>query len=154
MKGLAASRTSAEMNGCRSASWTLARDLGSVRAARRLTRATLAEWDLQDPVEVAELLVSELVGNALKHARGQVRLSLSVVDGLVRCEVEDEDPRLPRLCDAAVDDESGRGLFLVDTLSSRWDAVPTAGGKVVRFDLPAYAAAGTTPLDVPAALAA
>jgi hypothetical protein len=123
----------------RTASWWLPTELRSVARARRLACATLAEWGFADQVEVAELLVSELVGNALDHGRGQVRLSFFAADGRVRCEVEDEDPRLPRMRAADLDAESGRGLFLVDMLSGRWGAVATARGKAIWFELPAFA---------------
>ncbi|MGP3957347.1 ATP-binding protein [Nonomuraea sp. 3N208] len=138
----------------RTASWSLAPDLRSVRWARRLTRATLAEWGFEDQVQVAELLVSELVGNAVDHAYGQVRLGFSAADGLLRCEVEDEDPELPSMRTVDVDAESGRGLFLVDMLSNRWGGVSTARGKAIWFELPAFADAPVESLDALAAVAA
>ncbi|RVX44860.1 anti-sigma regulatory factor (Ser/Thr protein kinase) [Nonomuraea polychroma] len=132
----------------RKVSWWLSTDLRSVRRARRLARETLVEWGFDDQVEVAELLVSELVGNALDHARGQVGLSFSADDGLLRCVVEDEDPELPCMRTVDEDAESGRGLFLVDMLSNRWGAVPTAqGGKAIWFELPAFADAEVEMLD-------
>jgi anti-sigma regulatory factor (Ser/Thr protein kinase) len=121
------------------ASWCLPAGLASVRRARRLTRATLTEWGFEDQVETAELLVSELVGNALDHARGQVRLGFSARDGRLRCEVEDEDPELPSMRTVDGDAESGRGLFLVDMLSCRWGGIPTSHGKAIWFELPAFA---------------
>ncbi|GLX01925.1 hypothetical protein Misp02_60110 [Microtetraspora sp. NBRC 16547] len=60
-----------------------------MRRARRLTRAQLAVWGLRDQRDVAELVVSELVTNALRHAGGPTRLSLYLLDGTLRCEVED-----------------------------------------------------------------
>ncbi|MFG6193183.1 ATP-binding protein [Nonomuraea sp. JJY05] len=128
---------------CRTASWWLSPDLRSVRAARRLTREKLADWGLDDQAEAAELLVSELVGNAVRHAYGQVRLSLSAEDGLLRCEVEDENPDLPRMRVVDADAESGRGLFLVDLLSCCWGGERTARGKAIWFELSAFAHAGT-----------
>ncbi|MGP3963163.1 ATP-binding protein [Nonomuraea sp. 3N208] len=144
MTGTSRSRALVEAGGRdsaagRVASWWLSSDLSSVRTARGLTRETLAAWGFEDQVEVAELLVSELVGNAVDHAYGQVRLSFSARDGLLRCEVEDEDPQLPRIRSVDVDAESGRGLVLLDMLSNRWGGVPTARGKAMWFELPAFA---------------
>ncbi|TMR12420.1 ATP-binding protein [Nonomuraea turkmeniaca] len=158
MKGLARSRTLVESGhgaeAGRQASWWLPAELPSVRRARRLTRATLAEWGFEDQIEVAELLVSELVGNALDHTRGQARLSFAAVDGRLRCEVEDEDPELPSMRAVDVDAESGRGLFLVDMLSNCWGSVATARGKAIWFELPAFADAHVESLDALEAIAA
>ncbi|WP_240776951.1 ATP-binding protein [Nonomuraea basaltis] len=138
----------------RKASWWLSADFGSVREARRLTRETLTEWGFGDQIEAAELLVSELVGNALDHAHGQVLLSFSAEDGLLRCEVEDEDPELPRMQTVDEDSESGRGLFLVDMLSCCWGGAPTPRGKAIWFELPAFADADVESLDALVPIAA
>ncbi|MGN9837285.1 ATP-binding protein [Nonomuraea sp. H19] len=139
----------------RTASWWLSAELSSVGRARRLTRRKLTAWGFGDQVEVAELLVSELVGNAVEHGCGRVRLSFVAEDGLLRCEVEDEDPELPRMGWAEVDDEGGRGLFLVDVLSCCWGGVRTSRGKAVWFELPAsaHAEAEVGSLDALAAFA-
>lgn len=110
-------------------------DVTSVPRARHLARERLAGWGLAEHVEVAELLVSELVTNALRHARGPIGLTLAAHDGTLRCEVADTSPDLPRLCRVEDDDECGRGLHLLDTLS-RWGSTPTPTGKVVWFELP------------------
>ncbi|MFI7704617.1 ATP-binding protein [Nonomuraea sp. NPDC049480] len=138
----------------REASWWLSADLVSARRARRLTRETLAEWGFGHQIEVAELLVSELVGNALGHARGQVRLGFSAADGRLRCEVEDEDPELPRMRTVDEDAESGRGLFLVDMLSRCWGGVPTPRGKAIWFELPDFAEVDVESLEPLEAVAA
>ncbi|MEV1177574.1 ATP-binding protein, partial [Nonomuraea sp. NPDC049784] len=117
-------------------SWTFAPGACSVFRARHVARAQLVEWGLQHACEFAELLISELVTNAVRHARGIVRLSLSAADGLLRCEVEDSSPLLPLPRAAADDDEGSRGLLLVEVLSSGWGSVPTGQGKVVWFELP------------------
>lgn len=118
------------------ASWRLAPDLFSVRRARRVTRDTLAGWNLDGFRDVVELLVGELVTNALCHAPGPCRFTLSAVDGLLRCEVEDSDPHLPGLPETRAFDESGRGLQLVDMLACCWGSVRTPVGKIVWFELP------------------
>ncbi|MGW6493896.1 ATP-binding protein [Nonomuraea angiospora] len=122
----------------RTASWWLSADLGSVRTARRLTRDKLADWGFDDQIDVAELLVSELVANALDHAHGQVHLAFSAENGLLRCEVEDEDPQMPTMRTVDLDAERGRGLFLVEMLSGSWGGTPTPRGKVIWFELPAF----------------
>lgn len=109
--------------------------------ARHLTRACLADWGLHEHSTVAELLVSELVTNALCHSRGTIRLVLSFQDGLLRCEVEDADPSLPRACRARDDEERGRGLHLLELLSCCWGSARTSEGKTVWFELTANAIA-------------
>ncbi|GGQ17531.1 ATP-binding protein [Streptosporangium pseudovulgare] len=123
--------------GHRDASWWLARHPSSVGRARRLTRERLTAWDLAEQSVAAELLVSELVTNALRHARGTVSLTLSLQDGLLRCEVEDAEPLLPSPRTVHDDDEGGRGLHLVDSLACCWGSARTPGGKAVWFELPA-----------------
>jgi hypothetical protein len=85
---------------------------------------------------VAELLVSELVTNALCHAVGPYRLTLSALDGLLRCEVEDSSPELPRLYGDLARDEGGRGLYLLDALACCWGSAYTSTGKATWFELP------------------
>ncbi len=118
-------------------SWLLPSEPASVPRARRLTLVQLAAWALHEFADDAELLVSELVTNALQHAGGPIRLTLSLcsADRAVRCEVADEDPGQPRVCATDGDDESGRGLHLLDLLSRCWGSTRTAAGKVVWFEL-------------------
>ncbi|WP_165865576.1 SpoIIE family protein phosphatase [Vallicoccus soli] len=111
-------------------------DLAAVGRARRLARRRLEEWGLHRLVDTAELLVSELVTNAVRYAREPVVLRLLLLDDRVEVSVADSDARLPRLRRAAPDDEGGRGLHLVGSLARRWGARSTPGGKVVWFDLP------------------
>jgi hypothetical protein len=116
-------------------SWSLPSHSTSVPRARRLTRARLASWDLEGLGDVAELLVSELVTNALCHAQGAIRLTLSFEDGLLRCEVEDAGTAVPEVRDVRVYDEGGRGLHLLEMLSCCWGTTRTHAGKVVWFEL-------------------
>ncbi|MCW2678621.1 MAG: hypothetical protein JWM62_22 [Frankiales bacterium] len=85
----------------------------------------------------AELLVSELVGNAVRHApEGDVLLSATLVEGLLRVEVQDCSPHLPVLPDPpGGDSEGGRGLLLVSSLADRWGAEAVSGGKRLWFEL-------------------
>ncbi|MEU1946716.1 MULTISPECIES: ATP-binding protein [unclassified Streptomyces] len=118
-------------------SWLLPSEPSSVPRARRLAIAQLGVWALHDFSDDAELLVSELVTNALRHAGGPIRLTLSLcsVDRAFRCEVADEDPGQPRVRRACGDDEGGRGLHLLDLLSCCWGSTCSAAGKVVWFEL-------------------
>jgi hypothetical protein len=119
----------------RVATWRLAGGVESVSAARAWVRRLYAGWDLEPIAEVAELLVSELVTNALRHASGPVVLTALRLDEIVTLAVSDGHPSLPRLRKVGASDEGGRGLQLVALLSARWGARATPGGKVVWCDL-------------------
>ena len=77
-----------------------------------------------------ELLVSELVTNAIRHATGEVTLRM-VLEGSLVCEVLDGSAALPRLRHAGRDEECGRGLEVVSQLAQRWGARRTPQGKIV-----------------------
>ena len=111
-------------------SWSLPPELPSVRLARSLIREPMKRWSLEDLIPVTELLVSELVTNALKYAKGEITLRLVLESGLV-CEVYDSSPALPRVLQATRDDENGRGLQVVSQLAARWGVRRTHSGKVV-----------------------
>ncbi|NUK37070.1 SpoIIE family protein phosphatase [Streptomyces lunaelactis] len=103
--------------------------------ARRLVRGQLRAWGLAEVTETAELLVSELVTNAVRHARGR-RAELRLVRaGSLLCEVADEDHTLPTLLDARPDGERGRGLRVVSSLAREWGTSRTSDGKTVWFEL-------------------
>jgi GAF domain-containing protein len=115
--------------------WTLRLDQAEVAEARRLTRRQLAAWGLERLAETAELLVSELVTNAIRAASHAVELRMMRV-GKLLVEVSDDNHNLPQLQRADGDDETGRGLALVSHLSRRWGTSREAVGKVVWFELP------------------
>ncbi|MFB9681862.1 ATP-binding protein [Streptosporangium vulgare] len=121
--------------GTRRASWQLVPSAVSVPRARRLVCGQLAEWEIDEQDEIARLLVSELVTNALCHAWGPIRLAVSCERGTLRCEVYDANPVLPRVRDIRQDDEGGRGLYLLDLLSDLWGSERTPMGKVSWFEL-------------------
>ncbi|MDQ0765474.1 ATP-binding protein [Streptomyces canus] len=122
-------------------SWPLERATRAGARARELTRDQLAVWHLHEHTDTAELLVSELVTNALTHTQGPIRLSISRTAGhrTLRCAVADACPTRPRQRRAHTDEEHGRGLHLLDQLSARWGTQRTAAGKTVWFDLRAPA---------------
>ncbi|MFJ1703916.1 SpoIIE family protein phosphatase [Kitasatospora sp. NPDC088346] len=98
--------------------------------ARRFTRATLAAWGLSAVSDYAELMVSELVTNAMLHADAPRRLRL-FRDRYLTLEVSDAGRQSPRMRSSAEEDEGGRGMHLVSELAHRWGTRQTRNGKVV-----------------------
>jgi serine phosphatase RsbU (regulator of sigma subunit)/anti-sigma regulatory factor (Ser/Thr protein kinase) len=111
--------------------WTLRSLPQSVREARVLIRGPMERWGLSDLIPVTELLVSELVTNAMRYAKGDIAMRLVLESGMLCCEVHDSSPALPRVLQATRDDENGRGLQVVSQLAARWGARRTHSGKVV-----------------------
>ncbi|CAL9635245.1 hypothetical protein SUDANB96_06222 [Streptomyces sp. enrichment culture] len=122
------------------ANWYLTPHPRTAGQARRLVRRTLERWGLDALSDTTELLVSEIVANAVRVTTRPLTLRLLRTD-VLRVEVRDDSTQLPRLGHAQLDDEGGRGLFLVDQLSLRWGATRVSGGKIVWFEqrLPAGA---------------
>ena len=104
-------------------------------AARRFTLSTLSAWDLDAHRDIAELLVSELVTNAINHGRTTCLLELTATSTVLRAAVADDGDGAPQLRYAGPEAESGRGLAIVEALASRWGVEPTSSGKVVWFEL-------------------
>ena len=117
------------------AAWTFAPKLTAVREARSMITEPMKRWGLEDLLATTELLVSELVTNAVRYSRGDVTLRLVNEKALV-CEVLDNSAALPRLRQTNGEDESGRGLQVVRQLSKRWGARRTPTGKVVWCEQP------------------
>ncbi|MEU8688292.1 SpoIIE family protein phosphatase [Streptomyces sp. NPDC048665] len=115
--------------------WTLPREPKSVGRAREFARDQLQSWDLEALVDTTELLVSELVTNALRYGEGEIRLRL-LLDRTLVCEVWDSGLVQPRRRRARDTDEGGRGLQLVGLLSAAWGSRRTPRGKTVWFELP------------------
>ena len=111
--------------------WTLEPEFSSVRMARSMIRDPLKRWGLEDLIPVTELLVSELVTNAIKYAKGEILMRLILESGSLACEVHDSSPALPRVLQVDRDAENGRGLHVVSQLATRWGARRTHSGKVV-----------------------
>lgn len=114
--------------------WHLEPEDAAPGRARRLARRALSRWGLEDMSDSVELLVSEVVTNAVRYASRPVTLRLLRTD-VLRCEVGDDVPQLPRLRQARATDEGGRGLYLVNKLARRWGATRLSTGKVVWFEL-------------------
>ncbi|MFE2495957.1 SpoIIE family protein phosphatase [Streptomyces scopuliridis] len=115
--------------------WFLEPEDAAPGRARRLARRALARWDLEELSDSVELLISEVVTNAVRYAERPVTLRLLRTD-VLRCEVGDDSPQLPRQRRARDTDEGGRGLFLVNRLARRWGATRLSTGKVVWFEIP------------------
>lgn len=103
--------------------------------ARHALRTTLADWGVdEDSIADAELLVTELVTNAVLHPRralaggSPITTSLWLTGTTLRVEVTDADPRLPVRCHPAATDEGLRGIALVEAFSREWGAEPLPGG--------------------------
>lgn len=126
--------------------WSIGTALGGVAVARRRASRAFAEAGLDArEVQVLVLLVSELVTNALVHARPPVRLVIDVDGERTRIEVRDAATRVPHVRSAAISVVGGRGLVLVDDLATRWGTRVDDDGKTVWLELeratPASAAA-------------
>ncbi|RAJ30426.1 PAS domain S-box-containing protein [Kitasatospora sp. SolWspMP-SS2h] len=114
--------------------WRFPSEPTSVAKAREAACGWLLERGLDELVDTCELLVSELVTNALRHGRGEIRLRL-LRDRTMACEVWDDAYAQPRQRRAQETDEGGRGLQLVSLLAERWGSRRTPKGKIVWFEL-------------------
>jgi hypothetical protein len=117
-------------------SWTVWRLPEAVGHTRRFTAHTLRSWGLTEETDTVLLVVSELVTNALVHTEGQVRLDLTLVHDRLRVAVSDSSPRTPvRSTNISWRATGGRGILLVEALSTAWGTVPLGGGKQVWSEL-------------------
>ncbi len=107
----------------------------SAGEARRAVAGVLGESRLEDILDTTLLLTSELVTNALLHARTQVAMTIVVNPPRVRVEVCDDDSQLPEMREAAGEETSGRGLLLVEMLAAAWGVRGRDGGKCVWFEV-------------------
>ncbi|HET9076176.1 MAG TPA: ATP-binding protein [Acidimicrobiales bacterium] len=106
-----------------------------VIVARQFVRDRLASWEATDHLEAAVLVASELVTNAVLHARTAIQLRVTVDGPRLRIEVFDENSRLPVQAACPPDATSGRGLALVSTLATTWGIDNRGDGKVVWAEL-------------------
>jgi anti-sigma regulatory factor (Ser/Thr protein kinase) len=102
----------------------------------------LAAWDCDDPDEVAMLLTSEVVANAVRHAATACAVRVNLEGDLLRVEVADGSPALPRPRRPGPEDLGGWGLLLVESFARQWGAEPTPTGKVVWFTVRVHPRAG------------
>lgn len=114
----------------RIATWELPADPAFVGEVRASALGRLADWGLDEAAFAAELILSELVTNAIRHGAGPIRVRL-LHDRTLICEVSDSSNTAPHLRRAASTDEGGRGLFLVAQLSQAWGTRYLPQGKVI-----------------------
>ncbi|GAA3529129.1 SpoIIE family protein phosphatase/ATP-binding protein [Streptomyces osmaniensis] len=119
----------------RTASWDVPDEASAVARVRAAAARTLEKWGLEEEAFTTELILSELVTNALRHATGPIRVRL-IRDLMLICEVSDGSSTAPHLRSAATTDEGGRGLFLVAQFADRWGTRYTADGKVIWTEQP------------------
>jgi serine phosphatase RsbU (regulator of sigma subunit)/anti-sigma regulatory factor (Ser/Thr protein kinase) len=112
------------------ASWDLPADSAIVGEARARAVRQLERWGLEELSFTTELLVSELVTNAIRHAHPPIQLRM-ILDATLTCEVSDATVAAPRQRQADRYDEGGRGLMLVARLASRWGTRYTPDGKTI-----------------------
>jgi PAS domain S-box-containing protein len=123
-----------------SAQLTLRPQPQQVAVARRFTRDTLTAWQHAELADTACLLVSEILTNAVRHARQTIGLHLHHTDREIIAEITDDNAQLPQHTLPAPADQSGRGLTLVQALAGTWGARPSRTGKTVWFTLATHAA--------------
>jgi PAS domain S-box-containing protein len=113
------------------ATWTLDADPSLVSSARKTAADQLAAWGLEEAGFVTELVVSELVTNAIRYARPPISLRLIRGESSLICEVSDASSTAPHMRRARAFDEGGRGLLLVAQLTQHWGTRQTATGKTI-----------------------
>jgi len=119
----------------RVAEWQVPSDPAAVARVRADVARQLARWGLEDLEFTTELILSELVTNAIRYGGEPIRVRM-LYDRTLICEVFDSSSTSPHLRYAAMTDEGGRGLFLVAQLAERWGTRYTPGGKVIWAEQP------------------
>jgi PAS domain S-box-containing protein len=123
----------------RVAAWDVDDEAAAVARMRSDAVRVLDEWGLEEAAFVTELVVSELVTNAIRYGDPPIQLRL-IHDRVLSCEVSDSSSTAPHLRRARVLDEGGRGLLLVAQLTERWGTRQTAAGKTIWCEQPLAAA--------------
>ena len=110
-------------------------DGSSVAEARHFARECLSRWGLEEQAADIELVVDELVTNAIRHSRGPVTLAIGRRLDRVVVSVQDPSPERPEHEGSDVLADNGRGLLLVEELATGWGTTPTDDGKRVWAEL-------------------
>ncbi|MFI6935251.1 SpoIIE family protein phosphatase [Streptomyces sp. NPDC050287] len=118
------------LGGDRVATWDVTPDPAHVAATRQAATEQLTAWGLDEAAFVTELVVSELVTNAIRYGEPPIQLRL-IRDQTLICEVSDGSSTSPHLRRAHAFDEGGRGLLLVAQLTQRWGSRQTGSGKTI-----------------------
>jgi DNA-binding NarL/FixJ family response regulator len=111
-------------------------DLVSPRRARRFVAEALERWRCEDATAIIDLLVSEIVANAVIHAGTTAELSVQLLPERVRVSVTDHDPSHPKRRPSDPLTSTGRGIALIERLSLAWGIDRTPGGKRIWFETP------------------
>lgn len=106
-----------------------------VAVARMFVRDRLSSWEANEHMHSALVVTSELVTNAVLHARTSIQVRIEVRQSVVRVEVSDENPRVPTMAPCPPEATSGRGLALVAALATSWGIEQRDDGKVVWAEL-------------------
>jgi anti-sigma regulatory factor (Ser/Thr protein kinase) len=117
------------------AEWTVHHDPAAVAPVREAVAEQLADWNLEEAAFTTELILSELVTNAIRYGTPPVTVRL-LRDRVLTCEVSDGSSTSPHLRYAAASDEGGRGLYLVAHLAARWGTRYTPHGKIIWAEQP------------------
>lgn len=112
------------------AAWDIEPDVAQVAYARMVVVDQLDAWGLEETAFITELVISELVTNAIKYGEPPIRLRL-IRDTSLICEVSDASDTTPHLRRARAFDEGGRGLMLVAQLTQGWGTRHTTSGKTI-----------------------
>ncbi|MDT9688925.1 SpoIIE family protein phosphatase [Streptomyces sp. P9(2023)] len=112
------------------AAWEVEADPAAVGTMRETAAAHLRTWGLEELAFTTELVLTELVTNAIRYAGGPVRIRL-IRAGRLICEVSDPSATHPRMRRARLTDEGGRGLYLVAQLTTRWGSRYSRSGKTI-----------------------
>jgi anti-sigma regulatory factor (Ser/Thr protein kinase) len=113
---------------------TLPPDTESPRRARHFVRELLIEDNISDTLEIVTLLVSEVVTNAVLHARSEVTVSVRRDGHAVHVEVADRSSSAPIPQSVTPDSTTGRGMHLVEELADAWGTKSAPDGKIVWFE--------------------
>ncbi len=136
-RGRRAVRPDAVMGQERRVGIDLTGDERNVQVARSFIAGVLDLWNCDDPDRIVELLTSEIVTNAVRHAGGPVRVEAALDDdGVVKVETVDRGPDIPILQTPDASDHGGRGLILVQSLARQWGVDSYLDHKVVWFEVP------------------
>ncbi|MFD5392388.1 ATP-binding protein [Streptomyces sp. NPDC127074] len=110
-----------EIGRCSLLTVAIAPELRHIRYLRVMTRTCLSRWGLVALADTVETLIGEIAANAVQHTcADHVTLSVSYAHDVLRLEIEDGTPGRPKLRTPAPDDESGRGMLILNTLAAEW----------------------------------
>ncbi|MFK0046212.1 SpoIIE family protein phosphatase [Streptomyces sp. NPDC090741] len=117
--------------------WTVWRLPNAVQHARRFAARALRSWGVEEELDVALLVVSELVTNAIAYTQGEVQLDLTLTADRLRIAVNDASPRSPvKPTDVDWSATGGRGILIVEATTASWGSVPLSSGKQVWAEVP------------------